>query len=201
MANINFAKKSTTNSNINKKIHKLLIVDDDQSIHDITNIAIKGMEFLDFELEIFSAYSAAEARTILINEPDIALGIIDVVMETPEAGLDLVNYIRNELENKLIRLIIRTGQANDFPQMQVIQHYDINDFKEKTELTIERLYTTIRSSVKQYQQLNELQNKFEENYNQMTTDPLTQLPNSVKLIEDFYKPIKSNTNSYRYSRF
>lgn len=187
MANIAFAKEKKSDFQINKKFHKILVVDDDQAIHDITNMALKSMNFSDFELEVFNAYSAVEAKAILEEENDIALAMIDVVMDTPEAGLDLVNYIRNEMENKLIRLIIRTGQANDFPQMQVIQHYDINDFKEKTELTLERLYTTIRTSIKQYEQLVELQNKYEETYRQMTTNPLTCLPNRVKMIEDFSK--------------
>lgn len=187
MANIAFAKEKKSDFQVAKKLHRILIVDDDQSIHDITNIALKSMHFSDFELEVFSAYSANEAKTILLEEPDIALALIDVVMDTPEAGLDLVNYIRNDLHNNLIRLIIRTGQANDFPQMHVIQHYDINDFKEKTELTLERLYTTIRTSIKQYEQLVDLQNKYEETYRQMTTNPLTRLPNRVKLIEDFSK--------------
>ena len=185
MANITFASKTKSHFSGTTKVHKILIVDDDQSIHDITNIAIKGMEFSDFELQILSAHSAKEAKEILLHESDIALALVDVVMETPEAGLDLVNYIRNDLENNLIRLIIRTGQANDFPQMQVIQHYDINDFKEKTELTVERMYTTIRSSIKQYEQLLELRNKYEETYTQMTTNSLTMLPNRIKLVEDF----------------
>ena len=190
MANISFAKTETEKFTIEKKTHKILIVDDDQSIHDITNMAFKSMQFSDFNLEILTAYSAEEARNILNEEEDIALALVDVVMETPEAGLDLVNYIRNTLKNKEIRLVIRTGQANDFPQMQVIQHYDINDFKEKTELTLERLYTTIRTSVKQYEQLIELKNKYEETYRQLTTNTLTHLPNRIKLIEDFSK--KSN---------
>ena len=187
MANITFAQEKQNNFQLKKTVQKILIVDDDQSIHDITNLALKAMDFSDFELEVFSAYSADEAIKILKQEGDIALALIDVVMDTPEAGLDLVNYIRNDLQNKLIRLIVRTGQANDFPQMHVIQHYDINDFKEKTELTLERLYTTIRTSVKQYEQLIELQNKYEETYRQLTTNSLTHLPNRVKLIEDFSK--------------
>jgi len=187
MPNIAFAKKEKDAFHVKLKKHKILIIDDDQSIHDITNIAIKAMKFSDFEIEILTAYSAQEAKEIIHNENDIALALVDVVMETPEAGLDLVNYIRDTLENKLIRLIIRTGQANDFPPMQVIQHYDISDFKEKTELTLEKLYTSIRTSVKQYEQLLELQNKYEETYHQMTTHSLTQLPNRMKLIEDFSK--------------
>jgi len=187
MPNISFATKKADESQIEKKQHKILIVDDDQSIHDITNMAIKAMNFSDLELVVLTAYSATEAKEILNKDKDISLALIDVVMETPEAGLDLVNYIRDTLQNKLIRLIIRTGQANDFPQMQVIQRYDINDFKEKTELTLEKLYTTIRTSVKQYEHLLDLQKKYEETYIQLTTNSLTSLPNRIKLVEDFSK--------------
>ncbi|RLA70045.1 MAG: hypothetical protein DRG09_04235 [Epsilonproteobacteria bacterium] len=185
MANLTFAKEEKPHTLSKKNIQKILIVDDDQAVHDITNIALESMKFSDFELEVFTAYSASEAKIILNEHHDIALALIDVVMETPEAGLDLVNYIREELNNDFIRLIIRTGQANDFPPMHVIQHYDINDFKEKTELTLERLYTTIRSCIKQYEQLVELQHKYEDTYKQMTTSALTLLPNRIKLIEDF----------------
>lgn len=187
MANINFATKDSTVIETKEQQHKILIVDDDQSIHDITNMAIKAMNFSDFNLTVLSAYSAKEAKEILDTEEDIALALIDVVMETPEAGLELVDYIRDTINNKLIRLIVRTGQANDFPQMQVIQRYDINDFKEKTELTLEKLYTAIRTSVKQYEQLLDLQKKYEETYIQLTTNALTHLPNRIKLIEDFSK--------------
>ena len=185
MANMLFAEEMTDDFKTEVKKYKLLIVDDDQSIHDVTKLALKAMTFVDFEIEVLQAYSAQGARTILKNENDVALALIDVVMETPEAGLELVDYIRNTLQNKLIRLIIRTGQANEFPQMQVVQRYDINDFKEKTELTLERLFTTIRSSIKQYEQLMELEQKYEETYRQMTTNQLTKLPNRIKLLEDF----------------
>jgi len=187
MANMTFAKEHYNHTESNKDIKKILIIDDDKAIHEITNIALGSMKFSDFELHILNAYNSSEAKAILNEHHDIALALIDVVMETPEAGLDLVNYIRKELENDFIRLIIRTGQANDFPPMHVIQHYDINDFKEKTELTRERLYTTVRTSIKQYDQLIELQHKYEETYRQMTTDSLTQLPNRIKLIEDYSK--------------
>ena len=187
MANLIFAQEQQSETQSNKEIKKILIVDDDKAIHDVTNIALESMKFSHFELQVFNAYSFSEAIKILEEHDDIALALIDVVMEAPEAGLNLVNYIREEMENEFIRLIIRTGQANDFPPMHVIQHYDINDFKEKTELTRERLYTTIRTSIKQYDQLIELQHKYEETYRQMTTDTLTQLPNRMKLIEDYSK--------------
>ena len=184
MAKLKFAKANKNSSNINKKSYKILIVDDEKSIHDVTNMAIKAMNFSDFDIEVFNAYSGKEAKEILENNDDIALAFIDVVMETPEAGLELVSYIRNELKNSLIRLIIRTGQANEYPEMDVIKRYDINDFKNKTELSMERLFTTVRTSVKQYEHLVELQSKYDETYKQMTTNQLTKLANRVKLYED-----------------
>ena len=184
MAKLKFAKTTKSDSSIEKISYKILIVDDEKSIHEVTNMALKAMNFSDFNLELLNAYTAKEAKEILEKNDDIALAFIDVVMETPEAGLELVDYIRNDLKNSLIRLVIRTGQANEYPEMDVIKRYDINDFKNKTELSMERLFTTVRTSVKQYEQLIELQNKYEDTYKQMTTNPLTQLSNRVKLYED-----------------
>lgn len=157
MANLNFFKKERVDLPEESKLrYKILVVDDDESIHQVTNFALEGMHFSDFNIEILTAYSAQEARDVLMEHDDVALALVDVVMETPEAGLDLVNYIRKNLQNKMIRLIIRTGQANNFPEMEVTQQYDINDFKEKTELTVEKLFITVRTSIKQYEQLLEL---------------------------------------------
>ena len=188
VAKLKFAKENTPTAKVEKQKYKILIVDDDTSIQEITNMSLGSMKFSDFDLEILCALSAKDAKTLLLEHNDIAMALVDVVMETPEAGLDLVNYIRNDLQNDLIRLVIRTGQANEFPVMEVVQKYDINDFKEKTELTVERLYTTVRSSVKQYQQLFDLQRKCEDTYTQMTTNRITKLPNRNKLSEDCDTP-------------
>lgn len=184
MAKMKFASPRPKVKEIELATYKVLVVDDEESIHTVTNMALESMNFFDFKLEIFNAYSAKEAKEVLSDNPDIALAFVDVIMETQEAGLDLVNYIRQELKNSLIRLIIRTGQANEFPEMEVIRHYDITDFKSKTDLTIERLFSTTRSSIKQYIQLIELRFKYEETYKQMTTHALTKLSNRAKLYED-----------------
>ena len=186
MGKVKFSNKKKSEYDetyIHKNTYKLLIVDDEENVHKITEIALKSMDFVSFDIKIISAYSGKEARKILKQQPDIAMALVDVVMETPEAGLELVNYIRHKLKNQDIRLIIRTGQANSFPHIDVVKRYDINDFKEKTELTLERLYTTIRSSIKQYQQIKELKRQHDEVYRQLTTNPVTKLPNRLKLIE------------------
>lgn len=162
---------------------KILVVDDEESIHDITFNALKSVVVDGRRLELISAMNAEEAGQKLREHKDIALALIDVIMETPTAGLDLVNYIRNVLNNHLIRLVIRTGQPDEVPEREIIEKYDINDYKEKTELSVDKFYTVVRSSIRQYAHLLELETKYEDVYKQMTTHPLTKLSNRRKLNE------------------
>ncbi|MCP4128767.1 MAG: DUF3369 domain-containing protein [Gammaproteobacteria bacterium] len=132
---------------------KVLLVDDEEDIHNITELNLKGFQYAGRELSLIKAYSANEARSILEKEDDIAVALIDVVMESDEAGLELVKYIRNDLDYQLIRLFIRTGQPGMAPERFVIDHYDIDGYSEKTELTAMRLYTTVRSALKAYRDI------------------------------------------------
>jgi signal transduction histidine kinase len=110
-----------------------------------------------YRLELLSAYSAAQAKQLLADHPDIAVVLLDVVMETDEAGLDLVDYIRTVLGNETVRIILRTGQPGQAPEQRVIIDYDINDYKAKTELTADKLFTTITSALRSYEQLKRLE--------------------------------------------
>jgi len=129
---------------------KLLVVDDEPDICALTRLCLKDFRFAERGLEILQAASAYEARNILAEHKDIAVALIDIVMETDDAGLRLVEYIRQTLGNPLIRVIIRTGQPGIAPERFVIDHYDIDDYKDKTELTATRLYTTVRTAIKSY---------------------------------------------------
>ena len=132
---------------------KLLVVDDEPDVRELTRLNLRGFRFADRDLEILEAASAYEAREILGTHKDIAVALVDVVMETDDAGLRLVDYIRKDLKNTMVRLIIRTGQPGMAPERHVIDHYDIDDYKDKTELTAGRLYTTVRSALKSYRDL------------------------------------------------
>ena len=132
---------------------KVLIVDDEPAIHDITRIALQNVEFDGRHIEFLHAYSGEEARRLLEQYPDTAVALVDVVMESEHAGLDLVRYIREEVGNHLIRIILRTGQPGQAPERAVIRDYDINDYKEKTELTAQKLYSTVYTSLRSYRDL------------------------------------------------
>ncbi len=142
----------------NKKPWLILIVDDDHEVHLITKLALRDFSYDGRKIQFLSAHNAAEAISIFEINSDIAVVLLDVVMETDTAGLDLVKVIRGRFQNDRVRIIIRTGQPGTSPARFVIDHYDINDYKEKTELTAESLYITIRTSLAQYKQIVDLQN-------------------------------------------
>jgi diguanylate cyclase (GGDEF)-like protein/PAS domain S-box-containing protein len=129
---------------------KILIADDEPDVHHVTRLALHGFQFADRGLELFNAYSMAEAQVILRAQKDIAVALLDVVMEYDDAGLRLVQYIRNDLKNKFIRIILRTGQPGQAPERHVITHYDINDYKAKTELTAQKLFSAMVTALRSY---------------------------------------------------
>lgn len=132
---------------------KVAVIDDDQAVHDGTRFALYDYALNGQRIEILSAHSAAEGRELLRAHPDIAVVLLDVVMETEDAGLDLVDYIRTEMKNETVRIILRTGQPGQAPERRVIVDYDINDYKAKTELTADKLFTTLTAALRAYQQL------------------------------------------------
>ena len=132
---------------------KILIIDDEEDVHTITELVLRGFVFESRGLELIHAHSAAQAYNILASDKDIALALVDVVMETDHAGLDLVVDIREKLNNKILRLILRTGQPGQAPEERIIVDYDINDYKAKTELTATKLKTTIYASLRSYRDL------------------------------------------------
>ena len=141
---------------------KIVIVDDEQEVHDVTLLALRSVSFSDRSLAFLSARSARDARTILEQNPDVALVLLDVVMETDDAGLALVRYIRESLCNEQVRVVLRTGQPGQAPESAVIRDYDISDYRTKTELTSTRLYTTVIAALRTYQQLQAVVSQREE---------------------------------------
>ncbi|MQP64834.1 DUF3369 domain-containing protein [Niveispirillum sp. SYP-B3756] len=134
----------------------ILIVDDDPEVHAMTRLVMKKFAYRGRPVQFLSAYSAEEALRVLSNDPGIAVILLDVVMETDDAGLRLVPRIRKELGNDLVRIILRTGQPGQAPEDDVIHGYDINDYKAKTELTAQKLGTATVAALRSYEHILEL---------------------------------------------
>ncbi len=136
---------------------RILIVDDEEDVHTLTHFALDDYVYQGKGLEFISANSAQEAKMILEQHLDIAVIFLDVVMESNDAGLQLVRYIRDTLQNHFVRIILRTGQPGHAPEKEVILKYDINDYKNKTELTDKKLFTALTASLRAYADLMEIE--------------------------------------------
>jgi len=151
-----FAPEEEENTPTNNQCWKVLIVDDEEDIHKVTKFALQDFSYKEKKIEFIDTFSAKETMKILELHSDIALILLDVMMESVHAGLELVKYIRQEIKNKEIQIVLRTGQAGYAPEKEIIVKYDINDYKTKTELTDIKLFTTITSSLRSYETLMQL---------------------------------------------
>ena len=131
----------------------VLVVDDDETVIQVTRLVLSRFRFDERALELICAASAREAIEILAQRKDIAIVLLDVVMESDDSGFEVVSYIRHTLHNYATRILLRTGQPGLAPERQVINDYDINDYKSKTELTAQKLFTVIMSSLRSYRDI------------------------------------------------
>jgi diguanylate cyclase (GGDEF)-like protein len=136
---------------------RVMIVDDDADVHSTTTFALGSLELHGRRLEFLHAYSAAEAKELLERHADIAVVLLDVIMEEADAGLHLVHHIRKTLGLQDMRIILRTGQPGYAPEMDAIRGYDINDYRTKSELTRTKLYTSVASAIRAYEQIRGLE--------------------------------------------
>lgn len=136
-----------------EKHWKIAVIDDEASVHKVTKMALTNFMFEGRSIEFVHGYSGAEAEKIFSEHDDIALVLLDVVMENEHSGLDVVRFIREEMRNNRTRIVLRTGQPGQAPEKEVISQYDINDYKEKTELTSRKLFTLLYSCLRSYRDI------------------------------------------------
>ncbi len=128
----------------------VLVVDDEPEVHAVTRLALARLRYRGRPLRLLSSLTAADAERVLRETPDIAIVLLDVVMETEDAGLRLVRTIREVIGNHAVRIILRTGQPGQAPEEDVVLAYDINDYKSKTELTSQKLFTSVVAALRGY---------------------------------------------------
>lgn len=162
MSDFVFSEETTEKKEKNSFMWKVLVVDDEPEMHTITKLAFENTSFLNGGIEIVSAFSSTEALAVLKTNKDIAVVILDVVMEDEDSGLRAVKAIREILNNREVRIILRTGQPGYAPEREVIVNYDINDYKEKSELTSQKLFSSVISAIRAYKDIVELKKMSEE---------------------------------------
>ena len=132
---------------------KIMVIDDDEAVHQVTRMVLEDFEYNHQGLSIIHGYSAEDARRLLAEHPDTAILMLDVVMESDHAGLELIPHIRKELNLTRMRIVLRTGQPGQAPERQVIADYEINDYLEKSNMTADKLQTTVITALRSYTDL------------------------------------------------
>lgn len=154
-----FAPEPETPADVKGPAWKILLVDDEPDIHAVLHLALQDIRVEGLPLALFDARSAQQAKTLLAEHPDIALILLDVVMETEQAGLALVRHIRQELSNRVIQIILVTGQPGYAPQREVVMDYEIDGYRLKSELTADKIFVSVYSALRTYRALRELADK------------------------------------------
>ncbi len=163
---------------------KMLVADDEEAVHALTKTVLSDFTYQDKSLEILSAYSGKETLDMLANEDDIVLVLLDVVMETDDAGLVVVKKLREELNNNLTQVILRTGHAGKAPELEIVKNYAINDYNEKTELTSQKLFTAIITAIRSYENIKSLAKN---------QDKITELNHDLnKSVQSFDKSVMAS---------
>ncbi len=168
---------------------KVIIVDDESEVHSVTRFALKNYAYQGKGLEFISAYSGEEAKETIAENPDASLILLDVVMEEDDSGLKVVEYVRDELENNLTRIILRTGQPGMAPEEEVILKYDVNDYKEKTELTDKKFITALTMALRSYSDLNTIEN-YRQHLEDMVSERTAELEKQNKALEDLNRRLE-----------
>ncbi|MBF0411707.1 MAG: response regulator [Desulfamplus sp.] len=157
----NFRQTSHSISDDSMLPWKILIVDDEKDVHYITTKTLENYSFQKRPLCFLNSFSSKEAAEILKDNPDTALILLDVTMETDDAGLKLIHYIRKVLNNSITQIVIRTGQPGQAPEQKIIEDYDINDYRLKTELTSQKLHTLVTASLRSFELKSKLKKELE----------------------------------------
>jgi CheY-like chemotaxis protein len=176
---------------------KVLIVDDEREVHAVTRLALMDLVFEGKGLNFLSAYSRREAEQLISEHDDIAIVLLDVVMDTDDAGLQVAKYIRETVGNRTSRIVLRTGQPGQAPERSVVINYDINDYKAKTELTAQKLFTCVMSALRSYRDIIRVKEQLERVEHELSfyqTWLLEHQPQVRQQVADAYQRLTENND-------
>ena len=114
----------------------ILVVDDDLDVHVATKLTLQNVVILGKTLKLIDVHSGHEAITLLKENRHIDLILLDMIMESQDAGLAVASWLRNEsgCHDKPI-IILRTGQPGLLKDAEILLNKNFNAVVEKSSIT------------------------------------------------------------------
>lgn len=162
----------------------ILIVDEDESTHLRIKENTKDLKFEDMDIIYYSAYTIKEAVSILKEEDEMALVLIDVNIGGKDLGLKLVSYIREGLDLLDIRIVIMLEDEHFNFKEDLILEYDINGYGKKSEFFYHKIKTLIVSALRSYRDIRRIRNNKDTMNNVVSS--ITDL-HKLRSLEEFLK--------------
>jgi len=138
---------------VDKETWKVMVIDDDESVHQISDLVLRNFTFMEKGLEVIHGYSGEEACDLINKHPDTAAMLLDVVMENDKAGLEVVKYVREQLNNHCLQIVLRTGQAGSSTEEQVVRNHEINGYSDKSDLTANKFNSLLVTSLRAFRDI------------------------------------------------
>jgi CheY-like chemotaxis protein len=123
----------------------LLIVDDEPQVHEATTLTLRRGRVANRPFRFLHAHSAAEAKEIICAEAHIDLVLLDVMMETRDAGFKLVQELRGPLARSDLKILIRSGQPGAEQEHTIAQRHPVEGYMQKTQQTYSLMMEVIHN--------------------------------------------------------
>ncbi len=191
---IKFSEERKLTIEDNPKYWEVLISDDDKEVHIITEMVFKNFSFMGKPVKFSNVYTGEDTKKYIADNPGTALILLDVVMERENSGLDVVKYIREDLNNKNVRIILRTGHPGQAPEKDIVIGYDINDYKEKTELSAQKLITSVISSLRAFKDIQTISD-LNENLAKKVEERTAELAQANSLLSSSVKKMQDDLDA------
>jgi len=115
---------------------KILVVDDDDGVHQATRITLQNVMISGRKLQLFDVSSGSAAVEFLKKIQDIDLVLLDMVMERHDAGLEVAHWLREVAgRHDTPIIVLRTGQPGLLNDDVLLKNKYFNEVMEKSRIT------------------------------------------------------------------
>ncbi|MCG8702101.1 MAG: hypothetical protein MI922_28865 [Bacteroidales bacterium] len=114
---------------------KVMIADGEPAVRQAMHDQLSKIEYRGRPLSILSLDGHNRILDTLKEHPDTAVILVDTACLNQTDKPSIIRRIREAPENKMVRIIVRTGQPDTPDMAEIFYHDDINDLISEKELS------------------------------------------------------------------